>query len=1499
MAGASSASPWALEALVAAPAAHDTPTQGLMSSLATAASESCAAPLAEPSRRSAIVAAASTGVAGAALPRPPPPDEGRHPAPPVARKLDATTLPSPPSSQEMTRLRDGADDAGLAALDSPMEEEEEEVECEPLPPPGFPSPPHPSTATFLARGRSTGQGLPIAPLREELLEKVESHRVVVIDAATGSGKSTMVPVYLAEQCVASGRSCRILVTQPRRLAAKLLAKHVSESAGAGVGDLAGYRVGSDKKDNNAPIVYVTVGHILEALVHNPGHLARFSHFVIDEAHERSVEADFFMALLRMLLSRPKTLSTRVVVMSATLQAALGDFFVPLLLPAPARASVGHLSLPGKTNFPVTDMAWDDIEKTWPGVFRGLPTPNFSDVSPSRDKQPKRRSDDLTKLCKAMSPFCARLVFHLRDMGHRIALVFLPGLDQMREVEKAIEAEGYRGRGAPKVYLVHSALEEDTYREALQQAPPDDWRVVLSTNIAESSLTVPGVDTVIDFGLHRVNLYDDWTRMSLLCTEWCCKASMKQRRGRTGRTNPGLYVRLVPDAVYDPLPDFDASGVERSPLTRVTLEAAHLAQLLASPPEVRAGLPVTVSEEGCGTVAFWDGPRDGWRIRLNGGAEGGRTFPESSVHTLPMQASHILALLPSPPALQRVRFALAELHELGALTPEDTPTVLGAAFLKVPLDVPLARFVVLGWSLGSPVEAAVLAGAMSLPRSCDVFRTPFNSQNRLSPNELRLLEEAIRTRREFDRGTHSEPITVYNLFMEWMRLEGGRLGEAPRTAKWSWIVHGRIWSQFVLKVVDICLALRRLVPEDSQEAADLDALLRRARYGGSQPYEPPQERPQWLAALLAWGLAPSGFVAVGQTPALYDNSDGGMNVFSEVVTRNGGDAISTLCWSKAVVSDVQQVVRSVIGRPAEWTQTAGPGGDVLVGLEASSPARLPESAELLCRLCGPFNGKETEVAGVPVRPPRHPCMLNWYMPRRGGGGPREVRVSWKSQLETMVHIPQRGERGARCRPKRLLVAAGGDEIFSASGRTVHLRCATLLPVDDGGRSALLWLLASGMPGVEESVVLVAPTRPDVCPRDFEIRAVRLWRYTLCFRPGDYITSADLQAVNAFRVALLGMQRHRPHRLSGRWVRRVVGVEVEYVVECVAPSTQGSEEILAVVRAKQGATSTDGAGLSQLDASPELEPEFELHRCRGSVQWRLLRQHTEVATAQERNDRGTQLHMSDGSVWTLRHHGGDGTPLLAQLGGARDDFRRAAQEVFSMTDGRQRLTAGAAPLGRRHGALARLAPLIAPAAHGEGCPNLAPFDLDALSASVARFGAQMTGDGAIDRGEAHEEDMEDEMAEDAFDDASLDISQEARDDEFMWHLAEEANFSLENARMINLVESAIALPREPVCAECGEEGKPFSKTQLRQHADRRTCKDCLERGNRPASSGSPPQRPPASAATAAAPPVEVTRCCACNVELSRENCSASQRQKHSKARRCLQCVNGNGVGSSADA
>jgi len=382
-------------------------------------------------------------------------------------------------------------------------------------------------------------------------------------------------------------------------------------------------------------------------------------------------------------------------------------------------------------------------------------------------------------------------------------------------------------------------------------------------------------------------------------------------------------------------------------------------------------------------------------------------------------------------------------------------------------------------------------------------------------------------------------------------------------------------------------------------------------------------------------------------------------------------------------------------------------------------------------------------------------------------------------------------------------------------------------------------------------------------------------------------------------LLGMQRHRPHRLSGRWVRRVVGVEVEYVVECVAPSTQGSEEILAVVRAKQGATSTDGAGLSQLDASPELEPEFELHRCRGSVQWRLLRQHTEVATAQERNDRGTQLHMSDGSVWTLRHHGGDGTPLLAQLGGARDDFRRAAQEVFSMTDGRQRLTAGAAPLGRRHGALARLAPLIAPAAHGEGCPNLAPFDLDALSASVARLGAQMTGDGAIDRGEAHEEDMEDEMAEDAFDDASLDISQEARDDEFMWHLAEEANFSLENARMINLVESAIALPREPVCAECGEEGKPFSKTQLRQHADRRTCKDCLERGNRPASSGSPPQRPPASAATAAAPPVEVTRCCACNVELSRENCSASQRQKHSKARRCLQCVNGNGVGSSADA
>merc|ERR1719482_1795373 len=236
-----------------------------------------------------------------------------------------------------------------------------------------------------------------------------------------------------------------------------------------------------------------------------------------------------------------------------------------------------------------------------------------------------------------------------------------------------------------MFLMHAALEEENYQGALAplEEGANSWRVVLATNIAESSLTVPGVDVVIDFGMHRVNIYDDEFRMSMLATEWYSHASAKQRRGRTGRTNDGIYIQLLPQIILSELRDFDESCVERSPLTRVTLEAAHLAELLNIKRVVRAGLPVLAPLATAGSQAsgatelriadYWYGPGEGWRMSDTGyaGDDCSTAHAESVLTPVAVDAWRILNLLPAPPREDRIQAALGELHELGALSSENT------------------------------------------------------------------------------------------------------------------------------------------------------------------------------------------------------------------------------------------------------------------------------------------------------------------------------------------------------------------------------------------------------------------------------------------------------------------------------------------------------------------------------------------------------------------------------------------------------------------------------------------------------------------------------------------------------------------------------------------------------------------------------------------------------------------------------------------------------------
>eukprot|EP00435_Cladocopium_sp_Y103_P016914 s760_g4.t1 len=879
-------------------------------------------------------------------------------------------------------------------------------------------------SSSVAAGLEAGKDLPMYQYRDQLKRKVTENRVVMVDAATGSGKSTL-----------EGRSCRIVVTQPRRMAAKKLAERVSDQVKRDVGTLIGYRVGGQDKNDHPQglVVYVTVGHFLEALVHNPrlgercggAHLENFSHVVLDEVHERFVEADFLMALLRMLLSRPESLRTRIVV-------TLGRH----------------------------DFHWE----IW------------------TLKKSTTRSDKLTSACQKLAAIGAKWIKHLKEVMHiNVVLAFLPGLDQIP--------------GRSKGEVSEMPGDDNDYKRAGDPVWPEQWKVIIATNMAESSLTLPNVGAVLDFGMHRVNEYNDESKMSTLVTTWCSKASLKQRRGRTGRTNDGKYYCMMERRVYEQLEDYDQSGVERSSLTKVALEAAYLADVLSRVPQIRAGLPTTVpGREGGRIVEFFDGDVGLWRIGVaEWAAEEERAMGLGDLRLSELHLIDVLKLLPSPPKTTRIQTAITDLQEFGTLTAGERPTALGIACLKLPAEVHLARLVVLGWTMGMGPSACVLAAALSLTPSCDVFLTPMNTQGDLDKYSLDLLQMSISARTKYDGGWLSEPLTMYALCEKWLQ-KGGGLGSVPNIDESRCIVHQRLWSQFSAKVVDLWRAMQRLVPwADRQSYHDLRALQDLARQGyspfGSRPVESLLEQDkEKLLALLTWGLAPGpesgtgwqvtrGFLAIGQSPSIY-----GKGPYGEF-------------WSSTQDPKLEQ--KWDVADCLYWKR---PRDDVAYALRL-----------------GGFKA------------------LNWYMPYRSCEGLKEVCLNWKSPAYSLLNTTRRWPD--RCRPKRFLVASGGDYRTDYHGdtktRVTMLRGISVLPSRDGGRQALLWFLAAGVPRDAQMTALCAPCEAPggtLDPKHFEVRG--LWM-TLRLPNSAIITSADLKAVNDFRQALKKMQSYQPHRLAGTW------------------------------------------------------------------------------------------------------------------------------------------------------------------------------------------------------------------------------------------------------------------------------------------------------------------------------------------------------------------------------
>jgi ATP-dependent helicase HrpB len=364
--------------------------------------------------------------------------------------------------------------------------------------------------------------LPIHEVGAQIRDALDADGACVLTAPTGSGKTTQVPQMLLH----AGIEGRILVLQPRRLAARLVARRVAEELGVEVGGLVGYQTRHERVvSDDTRILFLTEGLFLRQLLADPA-LHGVGAVLLDEFHERSISADLALGLCRRLRSGSRP-DLRLVVMSATLEtAAVAEY-----LSCPAVRAEGR-------TFPV-EVGYDE---------GGTDAPVW-----------ERAGGALRRW--------------LDSGGEGDALVFLPGAHEIRRTVEACRRRLRDADGPTDVLPLHGSLSAAEQDRAVRGTGHTGGRrrVIVSTNVAETSITIDGIRCVIDSGLARIHRYDSFRAVNALLVERISQASAQQRAGRAGRTAPGTCLRLWPRSEAHARPERDTPEVQRVDLSEAVLQ----------------------------------------------------------------------------------------------------------------------------------------------------------------------------------------------------------------------------------------------------------------------------------------------------------------------------------------------------------------------------------------------------------------------------------------------------------------------------------------------------------------------------------------------------------------------------------------------------------------------------------------------------------------------------------------------------------------------------------------------------------------------------------------------------------------------------------------------------------------------------------------------------------------------------------------------------------------
>ncbi|HWM35653.1 MAG TPA: ATP-dependent RNA helicase HrpA, partial [Streptomyces sp.] len=370
--------------------------------------------------------------------------------------------------------------------------------------------------------------LPVSQKKDEILAAIRDHQVVIVAGETGSGKTTQIPKI----CMELGRGIHGVIghTQPRRLAARTVAERVADELKTTLGESVGWKVRFTDQVKDHTLVKLMTDGILLAEIQQDRELRQYDTIIIDEAHERSLNIDFLLGYLAQLLPRRPEL--KVVITSATID--------------PERFSQ-HFG-----DAPIVEVSG----RTYPVEVRYRPLLE-------EDKDEKDR-DQITAVCEAVD--------ELQAEGPGDVLVFLSGEREIRDTADALEKRNTRGGsavGGTEILPLYARLSHAEQHRVFQRH--SNRRVVLATNVAETSLTVPGIKYVVDPGTARISRYSHRTKVQRLPIEPVSQASANQRKGRCGRTSDGICIRLYSEDDFLARPEFTDAEILRTNLASVILQ----------------------------------------------------------------------------------------------------------------------------------------------------------------------------------------------------------------------------------------------------------------------------------------------------------------------------------------------------------------------------------------------------------------------------------------------------------------------------------------------------------------------------------------------------------------------------------------------------------------------------------------------------------------------------------------------------------------------------------------------------------------------------------------------------------------------------------------------------------------------------------------------------------------------------------------------------------------